>query len=216
MAKKTLKSRQTIDNMKAEIEFREKLSRQHVSGEIILSDYYKKEEHDKILLERLNKTKNKMEELNNKGIGLSPFIEMGAERGQRSLVLTNDFKAKGFAVDISYHQLKTVEHFSELFKRKKLPVRVCCDANNLPFKNNSLPFAFSYEFLHHFPSPNPIIKEIHRVLANGYYFFDEEPYKRELKIALYKRKNKIYSKNELAKNKTLTQNSGLYFGTSFR
>jgi hypothetical protein len=43
---------------------------------------------------------------------------------------------------------------------------------------------FCYEFLHHFPSLAPIITEIYCVLSDGYFFFDEEPFKRVLKLSL--------------------------------
>jgi len=201
MNNRTPDTTQSIENLKGEIEFRAKLSTQHVSGEVLLPDYYKKEEHDRILLERVEATHRRMKELAGLGISFSPFVELGAERGQRSLVLTNDFGAKGIAVDISYHQLKTMEHFSTLFKREKLPLRICCDANHLPFKSNSFPFIFCYEFLHHFPSLQPILKEIHRVASDGYFYFDEEPFKRVMKLPLYRQKAKIYSERALRKNK---------------
>jgi SAM-dependent methyltransferase/uncharacterized protein YbaR (Trm112 family) len=192
---------QSIDNLKGEIAFRAKLAIQHVSGEVLLPDYYKKEEHDRILSERVNATHDQMRKLAERRIHLSPFLELGAERGQRSLVLVNDFNATGIAADISYQQLTTVEHFGRLFGRPGLPYRVCCDANNLPFRSNSIPFIFCYEFLHHFPSPVPVVKEIHRVLADGYFYFDEEPFKRMLKFVLYRRRAKIYSKRALARSK---------------
>jgi ubiquinone/menaquinone biosynthesis C-methylase UbiE/uncharacterized protein YbaR (Trm112 family) len=201
MNDKDAQRRQTIENLRGEIEFRAKLSAQHVSGEVLLPDYYKKEEHDRILVERVEATRKRMKELAELGINFSPFLELGAERGQRSLVLTNDFGANGIAVDISYHQLKTMEHFSKLFKREKLPLRICCDANHLPFKSNSFPFIFCYEFLHHFPSLQPILKEIHRVASDGYFYFDEEPFKRVMKLPLYRQKAKIYSERALRKNK---------------
>ena len=60
----------------------------------------------------------------------------------------------------------------------KLPVRICCDANNLPLRDDALSFAFCYATLHHFPDPSPIIKELARVLANqSVLYFDEEPVK---------------------------------------
>ena len=196
----TTDTRQSIANLKGEIEFRAKLALQHVSGEVLLPDYYKKDEHDRILQERVDATYKKMRELAVLGIAFSPFLELGAERGQRSLVLTNDFGAHGIAIDISWHQLKSMEHFSKLFKREKLPMRICCDANHLPFRSHSFPFAFCYEFLHHFPSIAPIIKEIHRVVS-GYFYFDEEPFRRLLKLVLYRQKQKIYSTTALRKNK---------------
>jgi ubiquinone/menaquinone biosynthesis C-methylase UbiE len=195
---------QTIENLRGEIEFRAKLALQHVSGEVLLPDYYKKDEHDRILWERVEMTRKKMTELSGLGINFSPFLELGAERGQRSLVLANDFGANGVAIDISYHQLKTMEHFSHVFKMEKLPLRICCNANHLPFKSNSFPFIFCYEFLHHFPSLQPVMKEVHRVSSDGYFYFDEEPFKRVMKLALYRQKAKIYSERTLRKNKYVT------------
>lgn len=192
--------RQTIDNLKGEIAFRAKLAVQHVSGEVLLPDYYRKADHDRILQDRVDATHRKMTELASLGITLSPFLELGAERGQRSLVLTNDLGASGVAIDISYHQLKSMEHFAALFDRPKLPMRICCDANHLPFKSNAFPFVFCYEFLHHFPSLGPVVREIHRVAAGGHFYFDEEPFRRAMKVALYRQRNKIYSRSTLRKH----------------
>ena len=192
---------QTIENLKGEIEFRAKLARQHVTGENLLPDYYDREQHNGILLERMQATFQKMNELKDRGVNFSPFLELGAERGQRSLVLMNDFDAEGVAIDISFHQLSTTEHFSRLFHKEKLPLSICCDANHLPFKSNSFPFIFCYQFLHHFPSPKPVIDEIYRVLSTGYFYFDEEPFKRMLKLNLYQQRSKIYSEKALKKNK---------------
>jgi len=179
--------RQNIDNLKSEIRFREKLARQHVDGEVVLADYMAKEDHDVVMKERVTTTFTAMKKLQNNGVPLGPFIELGAERGQRSLVLTNDFNAEGFAVDLSFAQLKTLDYWMEFFNKPKPPLRVCCNAYHLPFQSSSLNFAFCYQFLHHFPDPAPVIKEIHRVLAAGFFYFDEEPYKR-FSLKLYRRK----------------------------
>jgi SAM-dependent methyltransferase/uncharacterized protein YbaR (Trm112 family) len=195
--------KQTIQNLKGEVEFREILSRQHVLGENILPDYYQKEQHDQILLQRIKDTRETMEEFKQRGVRISPFLELGAERGQRSLVLANDFNADGIAIDISYHQLKTMDHFSKLFHKEKLPIRICCDANHLPFKSDSFPFVFCYEFLHHFPALKTVTDEIFRVLSHGYFYFDEEPFKRWLKVKLYRQNAKIYSEGARRKNKYL-------------
>jgi len=132
---------------------------------------------------------------------LSPFIELGAERCQRSLVLTNDFNANGFAVDISFHQLRTATYFAQKFNKPKLPYRVCCDINNLPFRSGSVPFVLCYEFLHHFPTPKPILQQAHRVLSSGVFFFNEEPFRRP-KLALFRQSQKQYSESTLRKSKT--------------
>jgi uncharacterized protein YbaR (Trm112 family) len=80
-------------------------------------------------------------------------------------------------------------------------MRICCDANYLPFKSEAFSFIFCYEFLHHFPSLRPVISEVHRVLGDGYFYFDEEPFKRVLRLRLYRQKSKIYSQRSLSKNK---------------
>jgi SAM-dependent methyltransferase len=195
--------RQTIENLKGEIAFRAKLAVQHVSGEVLLPDYYEKTDHDRILRDRVEANRRGMHQLASRGISLSPFLELGAELGQRSLVLTNDFGATGVAVDISYHQLRAMEHFGRLFERPTLPLRICCDANRLPFRSGSFPFVFAYEFLHHFPSPGPIMREIHRVTGAGHFYFDEEPFRRAAKVVLYRQGSKIYAERTLRKHRYL-------------
>jgi SAM-dependent methyltransferase len=195
--------RQTIDQLRAEIAFREKLSRQHVTGEVVLPDYYRKEEHDEILGQRMDATRRTMRRLRDRGVRIGPFLELGAERGQRSLVLANDLGVDGIAADISYHQLRTMEHFAELFGLDRLPLRVCCDANRLPFRGGSFPFVFAYQFLHHFPALAPVVAEIRRVMAGGHFWLAEEPYRRVLKLPLYRQRAKIYAESRLRRNRYL-------------
>src|SRR5581483_5616368 len=68
------------------------------------------------------------------------------------------------------------------------------------FMTGSVPFVFCYETLHHFPEPAPVVQEIYRVLSpGGFFFFDEEPYKKILHINLYSGK-KIYSREHLTRS----------------
>ncbi|MEM6425149.1 MAG: class I SAM-dependent methyltransferase [Cyanobacteria bacterium P01_D01_bin.128] len=117
-------------------------------------------------------------------------------------MLTNDYSATGFAVDISYHQLNAAKYFSELFNRPRLPIRVCCDVGNLPFKPEAFSLAFCYQFIHHFPTPKIVIDQINRVLGDGIFFFAEEPFQ-GFKVSLYRQKDSIYSKAALRKNKLI-------------
>jgi ubiquinone/menaquinone biosynthesis C-methylase UbiE/uncharacterized protein YbaR (Trm112 family) len=189
----TLSGFQTMSQKLAEVTFREKLARQHTAGEELLPDYYDRQEHDQILAGRMNDTLNQMTALKQRGIPLSPFVEVGAERCQRSLVLVNQLGATGFAADISYHQLTTAEYFAGKNGFAKLPVRICCDVIHLPIKSASVPFVFCYEFLHHFPELSPVIRSLHRILTDGWFFFGEEPFKRP-QIVLFRQKHKTSSK----------------------
>lgn len=191
---------QSIESQRGEIKFRKKLVQQQAEGKHVINDELDAESIEKILYDRISKTLEQMLLLKKSGVVLSPYLEIGAERCQRSLVMENDLAAQGAAIDISFDMLKSCDYYKEVFNRNKVPLRVCCDANNLPFMNNSIPFVFCYETLHHFPDPTPIIEEIYRVLSpGGHFFFDEEPYKRVLHVNLYKGK-KVYSREYLTRS----------------
>lgn len=183
---------QGLQNLQGEVEFRKKLAIQHVTGEVLIPGYYSKAEHDQLLQQRIDETVKHLQQLVDQRITLSPFIELGAERGQRSLVLANDFDAQGFAVDISFHQLKAADHFAKQFGKPKLPYRVCCDVNHLPFRSYAFPFVCCYQFLHHFPDLLPVIEPIYRILANGHFFFANEPFKTP-RLNLYERASRVSS-----------------------
>ncbi len=192
---------QPVASKRGEIEFRKKLVQQQVEGEAIFTDEFTREGIEPILAKRMKETREGMIALRNKGVNLSPYIEIGAERGQRSLVMENDLDATGMACDISFDVLKSCEYYGKVFGKTKLPLRICCDANFLPFKSGSIPFVFCYESLHHFPDPAPVVREIHRVVSpGGYFFFDEEPFKRVAHLNLFKA-NALYSPERLKASK---------------
>lgn len=183
---------QPVKSQKAEIKFRKELVQQQIDEKSIFGDEYDKKGIEKVLRDRMKETFNQMRLLKESGITLSPYLDLGAERCQRSLVMENDLGATGLAVDISYHMLKSCDYYKDVFNKSKVPLRICCDAYSLPFMTNSIPFVFCYETLHHFPDPAPIIKEVYRVLASGgWFFFDKEPYRRTLYINLYKREKNL-------------------------
>jgi ubiquinone/menaquinone biosynthesis C-methylase UbiE len=181
-------SEQAVESKRGEIAFRRKLFQQQVEGERVFEDEYSAEDILEIMRERMEKTRRQMAALVAQDVSISPYIELGAERGQRALVLENDFDARGFALDLSYESLRSAAYLAERFGLERQPVCVCCDAYNLPFRNNAIPFTFCYNTLHHFPDPTPIVAELYRVMAPGAFFFDEEPFKQLLRIVLYKRK----------------------------
>lgn len=203
-------NKQSIENMKGEVRFRQDLYKQLVEGEVVLPDYMKKEEHDKVLLERMENTKHEMQALKATGVAIGQYLEVGAERCIRALVMENDLGAEGIAADLSLEQLRSAAHFAKLFGKPKLPIRLCCDANNLPIRTGALNFAFVFEFLHHFPTPDPIIKEIRRSLGEGVFYFEEEPFKKLFQAKLYKQKHKIYSEEYKKRPKLLRFIEGFF------
>ena len=179
---------QSTTNQRGEIEFRKKLVAQQVEQEAYLENEYDIGEIENVLQERMDQTHEDMNQLVAQGVTLAPFIELGAERGQRGLVIENDLENHGAAIDISLDTLKSCQYYATLFDKPIMPLRVCCDANLLPFKSNSVSLVFCYSVLHHFPDPTPIIMEGWRVLTpGGHVYFEEEPYKKVLHIPLYKR-----------------------------
>jgi len=111
--------------------------------------------------------------------------------------MENDLSAQGAAVDLSWDMLKSCDYYKTVFNQSKTPIRICSDANHLPFKKDSIPFVFCYQTLHHFPDPTRIVAEIHRVLApGGHFFFAEEPYRRFLHFSLFQGR-KVYSPEAL-------------------
>jgi ubiquinone/menaquinone biosynthesis C-methylase UbiE len=171
------KDQQDVTVKLGEVAFRRKLASQQSSGgEVVFPELRAYDEMLMIMRQRAAATREAITYLSSDGLGLSPFIELGAERCQRSLVLENEFDARGIAVDISFDMLRLSAQVARGLGFEKLPLRVCCDANNLPIQDDALSFAFCYATLHHFPDPGPIIEEMARVLGDhGTLFFDEEP-----------------------------------------
>lgn len=171
-----------------EVKFRQKLVKQHLGKKGLIPEEPSPTEILEILKNRVNATRKILKKLVDQDFPLSPFLEIGAEKGQRSMLLVNEFGAVGFASDLSFESLASAKKFASLLCFKKLPTLVCCDAYCMPFANNSFPFVFSFETLHHFPNPTLIIKEIFRVLTpGGVFYFGEEPVKQTLNLNLWHR-----------------------------
>jgi len=188
---------QSLRSKKGEIEFRKKVYQKQVAGENVIEGEFDAKTIQKILSDRMKRTFEQISLLKKMGITISPYLEVGAERCQRSLVMENNLSASGAAMDLSYDSLRSCDYYRRIFKKSRMPLRVCGDAYHLPFMTNSVPFVFCYETLHHFPDPTPIVKEIHRVMSpGGYFFFDEEPFARIFHLDLYQA-GKLYSEELL-------------------
>lgn len=185
---KKMQKLQTINNKRGEIEFRKKLVDQIQTNSAHIPGQPTYEEYITILKQRIDHSRKIFKKLQEKHISLSPFLEIGAERGQRSMLLMNEFNATGVMSDISYESLESAYLLRKTFGFKKMPISICCDAYNLPFKTGSIPFIFCFQTLHHFPNPKPILLEIKRVLAPGGYFYcNEEPIKQVFNLNLWRR-----------------------------
>ena len=168
---------QDLSVKKGEVTFRQKLaSQQFHDGQMVFPEL---DNHDRmidLMNQRAGVTRQAMAKLRAEGISISPFIELGTERCHRSIVLVNEFEAHGIAIDISLDMLRLGAEVAKGLGYSKLPLRICCDAYNLPIRDSALSFAFCYATLHHFPDPGPILKELSRVLEDqAVFYFDEEP-----------------------------------------
>jgi ubiquinone/menaquinone biosynthesis C-methylase UbiE/uncharacterized protein YbaR (Trm112 family) len=180
---------QDLKNKAGEIKFRAKLFQQQVEGATTLDAELTSTEMLNEMRRRMEITRRDFPEMATSGVLHGPFLELGAERCQRSLVLANDFGLDGYAADLSFESLRYADFLAKQENLTKMPQRVCCDAYKLPFADDSIGFAFCYQTLHHFPDPTPIFKELYRVLRPGAVLHvDEEPIRRTWKLNLWKRR----------------------------
>jgi ubiquinone/menaquinone biosynthesis C-methylase UbiE len=78
------------------------------------------------------------------------------------------------ATDISPYVLKVSKSFPSLFK-VKLDNYCACDAQHLPFRDNTFDVIFGTEFLHHCESLIAATREIARILVRNGFFLGIEP-----------------------------------------
>lgn len=78
------------------------------------------------------------------------------------------------ATDISPYVLRVSKSFPSFFK-VKLDNYCACDAQHLPFRDNTFDVVFGTEFLHHCESLNAAVQEIARILHLTGLFFGIEP-----------------------------------------
>lgn len=182
---------QSIKNQQGEVNFRKKLALQFSAKNVIYPGEPHYKQNIAIIKGRIKDYKRYFQTLASRGLDLKkyqPYLEIGAGIGQGSMFLENKFRIPGFATDISLETLTLGNHYQNILNCKKIPLRICCDAYNLPFKSGSFPFVFCFETLHHFPDPLPVLKEIKRVVApGGYFYFNEEPVAQAINFNLWHR-----------------------------
>ena len=107
---------------------------------------------------------------------MSPYLEIGANAGHTSYLLSNDFGADGFALDISSDALRYGITLMDRWRLARSPVRLAGDAINLPFKDGSLRLVLAFQVLSQFMNLESLFLEVKRVLApGGIFLFAEEP-----------------------------------------
>ena len=179
---------QSLENKKGEVDFRRKLAIQF-DGK---ATYYKGEptdlEYRSIVKDRIRDYTGYFEKLKKNNIPLGLYLELGGGVGQGAMLLENKFNVHGFTSDISLETLKLGDKYLNYLDYKKMPIRICADIYNLPFRSEGIPFIFTFQMLHHLPDPKPILEEVKRVLApNGYFYFNEEPIAQIFNLNLWRR-----------------------------
>ncbi len=191
---------QSLGHKLAEVNFRKKLTKQHLGQGNFYPNEPNHEEIFKILKERVSTSKRIFSELKNRRIPFTPFLEVGAEKCQRAMVLVNDFGAEGFATDLSFESLKAADNIIKSLDYHLMPQRICLDLYHLPFLNASLSFVFCFQTLHHLINPQPALEEIKRVLkGGGYFYFDEEPVKQKFNLNLWRRSTNLRLREKILK-----------------
>jgi ubiquinone/menaquinone biosynthesis C-methylase UbiE len=118
---------------------------------------------------------------------MSPFLEIGANAGHSSYMLTNEFGAEGFALDLSADSLRHGRAVQEAWGLERAPVRIAGDAAHLPFADGSVRLVCAFQMLSQFMDIESVFQEVARVLApGGVFLFAEEPLKRMLSLRLYR------------------------------
>lgn len=118
---------------------------------------------------------------------LTPFLEVGANAGHTSYLLSNEFQADGFALDLSADALRHGQFLQQVWQLERAPILTAGDATHLPFRDNSLAFVMSFQTLSQFLDLESVVREVHRVLApGGVFYFAEEPVRRQLTLRLHR------------------------------
>jgi len=184
---------QNLASKRGEVAYRSRLVLQYQGKRVFFPNEPDKKEIIGVLEQRLQSTKKDLAWLKKQyNINFSPYLEIGAEFGQRAAILEEKYGAQGFALDISLESLSLAPFIVKHLKLKRVPERICADAYHLPFLNNSFNFIYCYQTLHHFPDPAPVIREIYRVLKpGGYFFVNEEPVSQIFNLKLWRRPTKL-------------------------
>ena len=95
-------------------------------------------------------------------------LEIGAGTGYFSLnLLRNGWLDEAVATDVSAGMLKTLTATTERLGLSSSVETVVCDAEKLPFEDDSFDIVFGHAVLHHIPDLEQAFREFRRVLRPG-------------------------------------------------
>ena len=118
---------------------------------------------------------------------MTPFLEVGANAGHTSYMLSNEFGQSGFALDISADALKQGRALMDHWHLRRAPIRIAGDAAHLPFRDGSVRVVMMFQTLSQFMDIEEIFLEVKRVLVpGGIFLLAEEPLLRKLSLRLYR------------------------------
>lgn len=98
------------------------------------------------------------------GINL-PFLDWGAGYGQITWLLKNR------GINVTGYNIEEREHVDQIPELAQLPMVCHGDPVKLPFEKESFAGVSSCGVLEHVPHPKESLKEIHRILKPGGYFY---------------------------------------------
>lgn len=128
-------------------------------------------------------------------------LDLGCGTGEMlRLILQKDIHKELCGIDLSEEMLAVAK--SKLTEKVKLFLG---DSESLPFSNNSFDVVYCNDSFHHYPTPQNVIREVHRVLKPGGTFLmgdSWQPFVGRVIMNFYMRHSKegdvkIYSKAQL-------------------
>jgi|YNPNPStandDraft_1061719.scaffolds.fasta_scaffold34268_3 ubiquinone/menaquinone biosynthesis C-methylase UbiE len=166
------------ENIRAEIEYRRRLTEQHLGIRHHFDDH--KDSLDDVFAawieEQLRWFDLLLPRLGGQA-AIRRFLEVGAEKGHIGLHIRNRYGIPGVCVDLSQETFHlATPAVQERMEAAHRPALACADVHALPFRDRSFGLVACFSALHHFYSPDDALAEIRRVLrADGVFFCAWEP-----------------------------------------
>jgi len=95
------------------------------------------------------------------------ILDIGCGGGGKTAYIAKNYKVeKIYGIDLSTDFIQKAQEFSKSLDLKNIEFLVC-NAENLPFPDESLDFAIMFDTFEHLKNPESVLKEIKRVLKVG-------------------------------------------------